>query len=235
MENNVKKLDKNNTKKININMNNKDLITRVKQFYNEKIKKAHIILFIISVLIFTVAFASNMYALKNGGINISQNATPSSFASDVKNNFLLSLIIIIAGITPYVPISFLGIAESAILVGDMTIRSYYGISFLVTLYLGGFIQLIGVSLCVAVGAYYCKLSTKKNKYYHHSDFGMDDIKMQLYEIRKDNKKLEEITKKKEEKAKQIESYNIKIPYLNMIVLGVVAFIIEFIGVVITKI
>ena len=64
---------------------------------------------------------------------------------------------------------------------------------------------------------------------------MDDIKLQLYEIRKDEKKLEELTKKKEEKAKKIEECNIKIPYLNFVLLGAVAFVIQFVGVLIARI
>ena len=89
-----------------------------------------------------------------------------------------------------------------------------------------------VKFCVAAGNVF---NIKKNKYYHSSDFGIDDIKMQLYEIRKNDKKVEEIKNKKIEKAKKIEACNIKIPYLYFIILGVIAFLIQFIGVVITKI
>ena len=56
-----------------------------------------------------------------------------------------------------------------------------------------------------------------------------------YEIRKNNKKVEELAKKKEDKKKKIESCNVKIPYLNFVLLGAIAFVIEFIGVLIALI
>lgn len=229
---NSKKVD---AKKININMKNKDKLTQIKEFYNEKIKKAHIITFAIIAVLYTFIFFAQIYTLKTGGITVNPNVAPEAFVDQVKESFLLSAVILIAGITPYIPLSVFGVAQAFIIIDDMILRSAYGISFVPTLYIGGLFQMVGIALSVVLGVYYCRLNTKKNKYYHHSDFGLDDVKMQLYEIRKDDKKVQEIVKKKEAKAKEIEACNIKIPYLMLAALSIVAFAFEFIGIIITKI
>ena len=50
---NSKKVD---AKKLNIEMKNKDKLTEIKEFYNEKIKKWHIITFIIVAVLYTITF-----------------------------------------------------------------------------------------------------------------------------------------------------------------------------------
>ena len=44
-----------------------------------------------------------------------------------------------------------------------------------------------------------------------------------------------VNSRKIEKAKKIEECNIKIPYLNFVLLGAVAFVIQFVGVLIARI
>lgn len=231
----MEKVKKEDAKKINIEMKNKNKLTEIKEFYNEKIKKAHIITFIIIAVLYTITFFVQIYTLKTGGITVDPTANPVALMEQIKESFLLTAVILLAGITPYIPLSVIGVAQTFIIVDDMILRSAYGISFVPTLYIGGLFQMLGIALSVVLGIYYCRLTTKKNKYYHHSDFGLDDVKMQLYAIRKDEKKKQEILKKKEDKAKKIESYNIKIPYLMLVALSVVAFACEFIGIVISKI
>jgi hypothetical protein len=241
MENKVQKdVNSNKSKKegtkFNVNIKGtKDIKMELLDFYNQRIKKLHIILLIVSVIIYVISFYTSFSSIKNGNYSLAEGTVATSFMDNIKENALLDLVIIIAGITPYCFLSIIGLAQSIMVINGLAVRYALGKSFMITLFLGGLIQLIGVSLCVAIGLYFCRLSTKKNKYYHHSEFGMDDIKMQVYEIRKDEKKIEEINKKKEEKAKKIEECNIKIPYLNFILLGAIAFVFQFIGVLITKI
>lgn len=240
MDNKVQKnINSNKTKgetkfKVNIK-GNKDVKMELLDFYNQKIKKMHIVLLIITVILFAISFYTTFSAIRAGNYTLSEGIVAQGFVDTLKENVLLDLVIIIAGITPYCFLSIIGVAQAIMAVNGLGISYALGNSFLFTSFIGGIIQMIGISLCVAIGIYFCRLSTKKNKYYHHSDFGMDDIKLQLYEIRKDEKKLEELTKKKEEKAKKIEECNIKIPYLNFVLLGAVAFVIQFVGVLIARI
>ena len=153
----------------------------------------------------------------------------------IREDALLSFVIVFAGITPFCYLSVIGIAQSMLMVDQYAMRYAVGSSFLFTSFIGGLIQLVGVALCVAVGMYYCKLSTKKNKYYHQSSFGMDDIKESFYDLRKDEKKMEELKKKREEKARKIQEANIKIPYFSIILLGFIGFLFQFVGTLIAAI
>ena len=58
---NSKKVD---AKKLNIEMKNKDKLTEIKEFYNEKIKKWHIITFIIVAVLYTITFFAQVYTKK---------------------------------------------------------------------------------------------------------------------------------------------------------------------------
>ena len=227
MENKVKKSSLKNVQNININMkSNNSFISQIKELYNKNLRKKHIICFIIMTIIFAIVFIYNIHLYNSGSLTVPSDAVGNSFWNATKENFLISAVIIFAGITPYFFLSVIGFAQAAVIVNDMVLRYAQGSSFLPTLFIGGIIQMIGFSLCIATGIYYCRLSTKKNKYYHHSDFSFDDMKKQIYEIRKDEKKVEQIEKKKEEKFK-------KIPYISFIFLGIIGFAISFVGLLIT--
>lgn len=241
MEDKVKKnINSNKSKKegtkfkVNI-QGNKDIKMEFLDFYNQKLKKIHIILLVISVVLYLISFYTSFSAIKQGNYSLAEGITAQGFVASLKENALLDLVIIIAGITPYCFLSIIGVAQAIMCVNNLAVRYALGSSFMPTLFIGGLIELIGVTLCIAIGLYYCRLSTKKNKYYHHSDFGMNDIKMQLYEIRKDEEKINNLNKKMEDKAKKIEECNVKIPLLNFVALGAIAFVIQFVGILITMI
>ncbi|MBO5477304.1 MAG: hypothetical protein J6A15_06095 [Clostridia bacterium] len=235
MENEGKANSK-NTKNININVGEEGILKQIKKFYDENLKKWHIIVFIIIAILYTISFVGKMIELNNSGLSsVTSAVNPLAFGSQVRDSGFLTLIMLIAGITPYVPISVFGAGQALNITTDMVLRSAYGLSYMPTLYVGGLIQVIGISLSVVIGLYFCKLTTKRNKFEHSTDYGMDDIKKHFYEIKKDEKKLQEIANKKEAKAKEMQSYNVKIPYLMFIILSVLAFVFEFIGIAITKI
>lgn len=229
------KVKNNETKKFKININSNDIKMQVMDFYNQKIKKMHIVFLVIMLALFAVMFFSSFSAIRSGKFSVAEGATPIGLLDSLKQNLFLDIVIIIAGITPYCFLSVIGTAQSLTLVNELALRYATHRSMMVTCLVGGILEIIGVSLCVAIGLYYCRLSTKKNKYYHHSDFGMDDVKMQLYEMRKQEDKLKELTKKREEKAKKIEECNIKIPYFNFMILGVISFVIQIVGILIAHI
>lgn len=221
--------------KFKININSNDIKMQVIDFYNQKLKKMHIIFLVIMLAVFAIMFFSSFSAIRSGKYAVAEGAAPIGLVDSIKQNLFLDIVIIIAGITPYCFLSVIGTAQSLTLVNELALRYATHSSMMITCLIGGVLEIIGVSLCVAIGLYYCRLSTKKNKYYHHSDFGMDDVKMQLYELRKQEDKLKELTKKKEEKARKIEECNIKIPYFNFMILGVISLVIQVLGILIAHI
>ena len=153
----------------------------------------------------------------------------------LKEDALISFVIIFAGITPYCFLSVIGLIQILLNVQQYALRYALGNGFMLTSFLGILLQVIGITLCVAVGLYYCRLSTKKRKYYNQSGFGMDDIKASIYDLRKDENKLKELQQKRGEKARKIQEANVKIPYFNFLLLGIIGFVVEVIGTLIAAI
>lgn len=233
----IKANEKNNSNKstkFNVKFDKKvDTKMQLLDFYNQNIRKIHIIVSVIMIILYIFSFIYRFNAIKSGEYKLAEGATIPNFMYELQQNLVLDLVIIIAGITPFCFIPVIGVAQAITVVGGLSVRYALGGSFMITAFLGGLIQVFAVALCVSVGLYYCRLTTKKNKYYNQSGFGIDDIKLQVYQIRKQEEKIQQIEKKQEEKNRKIAESNVKIPYLNFMLLGVIAFVIQFIGILIS--
>ena len=219
-----------NAKKFKIDIkNSKDIWGNLLSFYREHIMIIHAIVFVVALVLYAISFFTTFPKIKSGAVSVDPTSVAKGLGTMLRDNALLCFVIIFAGITPFCFLSIIGIAQSALVVDQLALRYALGSSFLATAFIGGLIEVIGVSLCVAVGIYYCRLSTKKNKYYHQSSFGMDDIKESFYDLRKDEKKMEELKKKREEKARKIQEANVKIPYFYFLLLGVLAYLVQVVG------
>ena len=208
---------------------NEGVISQALKLYVSKLKIVHIVVFVVVIIFYISAFYVTFNKIGNGNYFISDGTIAKGFVGMFNENIALSFIIILAGITPFFYLSILGVAQPTLLVDQIALRYIFHSTHPVTGFIGGMIEMVGLSLYIAVGLYFCKLSTKKNKYYHQSDFGIDDLKTTFYDLRKDNKKIEEMKLKKEKKAKKIEESNVKIPIVSFIILGLIGFIIEMIG------
>ena len=208
---------------------NEGVISQALKLYVSKLKIVHIVVFVVVIIFYISAFYVTFNKIESGNYFISDGTIAKGFVGMFNENIALSFIIILAGITPFFFFFFLGVAQPTLLVDQIALRYIFHSTHPVTGFIGGMIEMVGLSLCIAVGLYFCKLSTKKNKYYHQSDFGIDDLKTTFYDLRKDNKKIEEMKLKKEKKAKKIEESNVKIPIVSFIILGLIGFIIEMIG------
>lgn len=235
MEIKEKQQVKKGTKKFNVKIDTDKITSNLFTFYKDHIALIHLIVFIIGAALFVVTFFSTFIKIKNGQTVIDGTTTTKSVLDMLKEDALISFVIIFAGITPYCFLSVIGLIQILLNVQQYALRYALGNGFMLTSFLGILLQVIGITLCVAVGLYYCRLSTKKRKYYNQSGFGMDDIKASIYDLRKDENKLKELQQKREEKARKIEEANVKIPYFNFILLGLIGFVVEVIGTLIAAI
>ncbi|MNV80024.1 hypothetical protein D3C71_1736020 [compost metagenome] len=87
------------------------------------------------------------------------------------------------------------------------------------------LQLIGIGLAIATGVYYCHNATKRFRYSQGGSMGIDDVKDQYYQLRKDEKSLEKLQLKRQQKLEKKEKLNVKIDYFNMLISAVVSIII----------
>lgn len=235
MEIKEKQQVKKGTKKLNVKIDTDKITSNLFTFYKDHIALIHLIVFIIGAALFVVTFFSTFIKIKNGQTVIDGTTTTKSVLDMLKEDALISFVIIFAGITPYCFLSVIGLIQILLNVQQYALRYALGNGFMLTSFLGILLQVIGITLCVAVGLYYCRLSTKKRKYYNQSGFGMDDIKASIYDLRKDENKLKELQQKREEKARKIQEANVKIPYFNFLLLGIIGFVVEVIGTLIAAI
>lgn len=218
-----------NARKINVNIGNKnEFAKQLLNFYNGNIRKKHIILSIILLVLFIAYFGIKFIQLKNGTYQNIMEVPVRGFFNMLGYEAILCLVIIGAGITPGF-LSLLGLFQFVLVVEQLSQRYFIGKGLVFTDFLGGLIQMVGISLCVAVGLYLGRLSSKRNKYDSSSDYGFNDLKIAFYEAKKDEKKINEIKEKKNEKIKKNEVNNVKIPYFYILLLGFIAYVVEIFG------
>ncbi len=220
-----------------------DLIKKYFEFYNTNLKRKHAVIYIISMIIFFIFlsfFISNIDVTQNIN-NISQDAVSQEKTSIIKMIFEdkipLVLLIIFAGITPYINVPVLGIFSSyslAISIVNTFGKTNNNLNLILSSF-GSILELFGIALSIATGIYYCSLSTKKSKYNKMSQLNMNDIKRNIYQITKNDKKIDELDKKLEAKRIEKEKFNVKIPYINLIISGIISIIIVIIGTIISGI
>lgn len=229
-----------NKNEINSNKSKKEFTDIIKEYfsvYKNSLKTKHIVCFIIMLVMFGFTMIMYISNLQNQDfLEQVQNITgeyvsPNVFSKILTDKLPIVLIIVIAGITPYLYVSSLGvffapqIAEEIIKILSVA-NSPHNI---VLMCIGAIIQFVGLSLAIATGIFWCGISGKRRKYMNGTDKSFLDVKKELYSLTNNKKKLKELEKKRKEKNEKIQKYNVEIPYLTLITSFVISFIIVVIG------
>ncbi|MDF2866275.1 MAG: hypothetical protein K0R72_1093 [Clostridia bacterium] len=205
----------------------KNILKNYFSFYNKNLKKKHIIVYIISLIIFAffmVNFINNLNEVNqflSEVNNIGKN--PNIFMTIIKDKIPLVVLLIFSGVTPYVYIPVIGIIGFPYLL-TMNIMNMSTLNMIIAC-IGGLVQIFGVSLAVAAGIYYCTSSTKRIRYNQSNALGLDDVKKQIYEATKKEEKLNELNDKMQAKREKREKLNVKIEYKALILTGIISIII----------
>lgn len=232
--NNVRRIPTKGTKNMNVKMNKGGFVEGVKEFMEKDIRKYIIIFGVISVVLFVLSFFSVISGYNNGEIELPTEVM--SFSNQIIQLAIIEVLILIIGITPVVPIPVLGVIQMTAITQDMILRHILGLSLYPTLFLGGLVQAVSVALYTAAGFYHWKLANVKNKFDNKtSDFTFRDVRIAYYEAKKDNQKAEELKQKKVQEKIDNQKYNIDIPYLKILSVGMLSFVIGVVGIIITKI
>ncbi|MNP08225.1 hypothetical protein D3C76_1002840 [compost metagenome] len=239
MENN--ELNKNRVKKTKTKVSDNKgigkIIKNYLSFYNKELRKKHILIYVVSLILFAIFTTSvisdvgNINTIQTQANNFTNSGNTSDkdvFNSIITQKIPISLLLIFAGITPFAYIPVLGIVLAPyILAGDIAnvINGSYGVISILSLSVSAVLQLIGIGLAIATGVYYCNNATKRFRYSQGGSMGIDDVKDQYYQIRKDEKNLEKLQLKRQQKLEKKEKLNVKIDYFNMLISAVVSVII----------
>lgn len=211
-------------------------------FYKEHIYRKHLVVYILSLMLFFFVLIGALQDTNTKNLIIETLTNSSMTRSQILKSILLekipvTVLLVFAGVTPYFYISFVGILYSFSLATQILLQFVGQTSGINILFLsiGSMIQLFGTSLAVAIGTYYCKLSTKRFRYIQKLSFTVNDVKKEYYEIKKDEEKLKEIEEKEKERNEKIKQLDVKIPYRILIYGCILSCMIMIIGTLISLI
>lgn len=216
------------------------LIVDFYDFYKKEIIRKHIVLYVISLILFFIilVYLSNSNNILNEVSEIIKNESNFNVIGKIANfkniftdKLLINFVLLISGITPYVYIPVLGVMYSYTLV----LNIIFAFNNLATnmnptfMTIGSIVQMFGISLTSAIGIYICKIATKRFKYNQKVNFTLNDVKKEYYTIKKDEEKLNELLEKEQKRIEKVEKLNVKIPYKNIIISFIISSLIIIIG------
>ena len=174
-------------------------------------------------------YENDIYIYSNGDINekgdistdpLNMNKKQPTRIDAIKQQLTLAAITVISGITPFINIPVLVTAVYPLS------YAYYVASFgtLETILMSvmAIIEIFLVTLLVAVGMYFCKMSTNHFRYNESSSFTFNDVRLQFNEAMKKNEKVEEIKKKMDKRYEKIKKLNAKTNYKAIIEFSILA-------------
>ncbi|CCZ56479.1 unknown [Clostridium sp. CAG:1219] len=216
------------------------ILTNYYNFYKKHLKLPQIIFFIIMVIIFGIAistYISNLNAqdyLEQVKKIAEGTEKVNVFSKMFVEKLPLVLLIIVSGFTPFVFLPVLGVVTGYLLASDIILMVYSvnNTHNLILMCVGSMMQLLGYSLAISMGIYWCRLATKRFRYSQSQGYSTLDIKRHYYELKEDKKKLKELDKKREEKYKKYEKLNVKIPYVTIFISFVISLIFVLLGTII---
>ena len=215
--------------------NFKSSVKHYLNFYKKNLRKKHIIVYVLSLVVFTflmVNFISNLSETNKFLAQMNNvKDTSNIFSTIIKEKIPLVFLFIFSGITPFLYIPVLGIVGYPYILSVELINM--PVLNMVISTIGGVVQLFGISLAISAGIYYCTNNTKKFRYDQSSTFGLDDVKLQIYEATKKEDKLKKLQDKRQAKIEKREKLNVKIEYKALLVTLVISTIIVVVAALIT--
>lgn len=204
-----------------------------KKFYKENLKFKQLVITIIMTILFLIMLKYSMTKFENVDKNVLNKIVYSKSFINIltKDKIMISFIVILSGITPFVFFPIIGILYSCNLanqIGSIYVISK-SLSVLIIGSIGAIIQIIGLSLSISTGILFCIKSTKRFIYNEKRGFGLKDVKKYIYKIRNNEKKMQEFEKKEQKRFKKNEKYNVKINYMNLVISFCISIVILTIG------
>jgi len=205
------------------------VIKEILKYYNEKLKKKHIILFIISMIIFVIFFKvflnDNTYSYLFG---------TKSLLYIMQEKVILLFLVLFSSIVAYFYLPVISVLMGYVLASDLVTYNLFGSSIITTkVMIGIIIQLFVFTLCGALGMNVCYHTTERAKQRASNSLKFIDIKKMFAEIRKDENKIKEIEHEKEKLKNKV--YDTKIDMKKVALIFVISSVIEIIAILITYI
>ena len=153
------------------------------------------------------------------------------FMTIITEKIPVAFLMVFSGVTPFVYIPVIGICAYPYMLAIQLMNM--SVINMILACIGSVIQIFGISLAISGGIYYCKNSSKRFRYNQSTTFGLDDVKLQVYEATKKEEKLDKLKGKLQVKREKREKLNVKIDYKSLIITAIISIIIVAVAALIT--
>lgn len=210
----------------------KEYINEIIEFFNKRLKKKTLILMFIMIIfsaLFIMTIIKMNLRLNNEGIHLDSKITLLSF---FMNKTIILLMTMFAGTVPfiYLPVmaGFFYIYQTLIDSSYIVLnRGFFLGSILICIPL--LIDIISISLTVAIGIYLCKTNTNKYIISQQRNMNFNKLMLNLHQITKNKEKEKKIQNKIDDKEKKIQNLEVKINYKQIINITTIVIIFQMIS------
>lgn len=210
----------------------KEYINEIIEFFNKRLKKKTLILMFIMIIfsaLFIMTIIKMNLRLNNEGIHLDSKITLLSF---FMNKTIILLMTMFAGTVPFIYLPVMAgffymyqtLIDSSYIVLN---RGFFLGSILICIPL--LIDIISISLTVAIGIYLCKTNTNKYIISQQRNMNFNKLMLNLHQITKNKEKEKKIQNKIDDKEKKIQNLEVKINYKQIINITTIVIIFQMIS------
>lgn len=229
----VSKTNKKKNKKFNVKKYLRDFLLFIKKHLNKKIK----ILMLIAILLVAMSLKPSVdYVITQEckGACTDGMTIMGEYWSKVK----LMTITGVAGVVPYVYVPVLGFLWS--IVEEVASFSYAikGYGYILGVLLGIaplLLNILIICIVTALGMYICSTLTTGYRISNLRNMNFINFRIKVYEVLQKEKKIQALTKARDEKIEKLENKKRKINYLQILNTTILVVILQFISVVIQQV
>lgn len=210
----------------------KEYINEIIEFFNKRLKKKTLILMFIMIIfsaLFIMTIIKMNLRLNNEGIHLDSKITLLSF---FMNKTIILLMTMFAGTVPFIYLPVMAgffymyqtLIDSSYIVLN---RGFFLGSILICIPL--LIDIISISLTVAIGIYLCKTNTNKYIISQQRNMNFNKLMLNLHQITKNKEKEKKIQNKIDDKEKKIQNLEVKTNYKQIINITTIVIIFQMIS------
>jgi len=209
----------------------KSYLKETLEFFNNNLKKTFFVLGIISVLIIAMGITSSVKSIQSSeySTNIVKDI---SFGESYFTNIQVIVIIIFAGIVPYMYVPVIGCLSGTynelITFAYLTLEKGY-LKATIMYILPILLNISIICIATALGMYICKSVTSGYKLDNMKHMNSTNFRLELYKLSKKDKKQKELEDKKNKKIKELENKHKKIDYFQVFNITIILFVLQLIA------
>ena len=158
--------------------------------------------------------------------------------SEYGSKMQVLLVTALAGIVPYIfapVVGFIGYVLNEVYSFAYIIKGYGYVGGIALGIIPMLLDVLTICIVTTLGLYICRTVTVGYRISNVKNMNFTNFRIKLYEALQNEKKVEELTKKRDAKLKKLQEKKEKLNYLQILNIGLIVTIIQFVSVIIQQI